>query len=261
MKELVLPGGVSRYRIRESGEYLLRVREDSEAIVRYAGERDLQVRWKIEAERGTSASVLFINDLEGDLDAQLDAGVQEGASFRLGYLEVSDGSARCRARIRLQGEGAYSDFHTATLCHEPLDYDIETVHEAESTSGYMENYGLVMNDSEWRIVCAGRIRKGMAKSVSRQATRVLTFAQPRQVKILPILYIDENDVEASHATSLGQPDEQMLYYMESRGLGKKEAVKLLTIGYIMPIARIFRDGSLQKKTAEEITKKVTLWNA
>ena len=35
---------------------------------------------------------------------------------------------------------------------------------------------------------------------------------------VPVLCIDEHDVKASHAMTLGQPDEEQLYYLQTRGI-------------------------------------------
>ena len=68
--------------------------------------------------------------------------------------------------------------------------------------------------------------------------------------------IDENDVEASHATTIGQMDENQMYYLQSRGLSEDEAIRLVTIGYLLPIARISDDPKLQEALAQEIETKV-----
>ena len=56
-----------------------------------------------------------------------------------------------------------------------------------------------------------RIVKGAHASESHQTTRVLTLSDHHNSEVVPVLYIDENDVKASHATTLGQPDENQLY--------------------------------------------------
>ena len=54
-------------------------------------------------------------------------------------------------------------------------------------------------------------------------------------EVVPILYIDENDVKASHAMTLGQPDADQLYYLQTRGLNLEQALGLMSIGYFLPV--------------------------
>jgi Fe-S cluster assembly protein SufD len=57
---------------------------------------------------------------------------------------------------------------------------------------------------------------------------------------------------------LGQPDENQLYYMQSRGMNRTQAIQLLTIGYLLPIATIIDDETVREEIREEIEKKVQL---
>ena len=76
-----------------------------------------------------------------------------------------------------------------------------------------------------------------------------------------MLLIDENDVEASHATSLGQPDENQLYYMQSRGLSRQSAMELITLGYLLPIASKIQNEKLRDILEKQIELKVKeLWS-
>ena len=47
-----------------------------------------------------------------------------------------------------------------------------------------------------------------------------------------------------------------MYYLQSRGLSEDEAIRLVTIGYLLPIARISDDPKLQEALAQEIETKV-----
>ena len=48
----------------------------------------------------------------------------------------------------------------------------------------------------------------------------------------PILLIDENDVTAGHAASIGQVDPEDMYYLMSRGLDKATAERLVVRGFL-----------------------------
>ena len=72
------------------------------------------------------------------------------------------------------------------------------------------------------------------------------------------LLIDENDVQASHATTMGQIDENQLYYLQTRGLTKTQALGLITIGYLLPIASSLDDETLQEELSAKVEKKVGL---
>ena len=64
------------------------------------------------------------------------------------------------------------------------------------------------------------------------------------------MLIDENDVEASHATSVGSVDENQLFYMQTRGLTKKEVLSLIAVGYLSFITDVIDDEDLKNEFVE-----------
>jgi Fe-S cluster assembly protein SufD len=51
----------------------------------------------------------------------------------------------------------------------------------------------------------------------------------------PILLIDEDDVKAGHAASVGQVNPEQIYYLMSRGIAKKDAERLIIYGFLAPV--------------------------
>ena len=77
--------------------------------------------------------------------------------------------------------------------------------------------------------------------------------------VIPLLLIDENDVKASHALTIGQPDADQLYYLQSRGLSTKQAVGLLSVGYFLPVIDLVEDEELKDSLRQEMESKVGLY--
>jgi Fe-S cluster assembly protein SufD len=74
--------------------------------------------------------------------------------------------------------------------------------------------------------------------------------------VLPKLFIDNNDVQAGHAQSIGQVDAEQLYYLQTRGLNRDEATKLIVYGYLYPVAEVIADEKLRELFLDEIREKV-----
>ncbi|MGL5915281.1 MAG: SufD family Fe-S cluster assembly protein, partial [Culicoidibacterales bacterium] len=72
----------------------------------------------------------------------------------------------------------------------------------------------------------------------------------------PILLIDEHDVTAGHAASVGRIDAETLYYLQSRGLTNQEANALVTLGFLMPLLESITDQTLREKLLQVIETKV-----
>ncbi|WP_186786751.1 SufD family Fe-S cluster assembly protein, partial [Oenococcus oeni] len=81
----------------------------------------------------------------------------------------------------------------------------------------------------------------------------------------PILLIDENDVEAGHAASIGRVSPEQLYYLMSRGLTVDRARQLLVKGFFddlldrLPIdnLRVELDQALERRLLTNVQKSVS----
>ena len=78
----------------------------------------------------------------------------------------------------------------------------------------------------------GHIIKGAKGADAQQESRVLMLSDQARSDANPILLIDENDVTAGHAASIGQVDPEDMYYLMSRGLDKATAERLVVRGFL-----------------------------
>ncbi|MBR5289402.1 MAG: SufD family Fe-S cluster assembly protein, partial [Erysipelotrichaceae bacterium] len=154
------------------------------------------------------------------------------------------------------GRGAQCDMNSAVLSKGEKQLVTAIVHENLETKSYMNHSAVLLEGGKLHLDATGKIIKGAKGSKSHQKSRALTFDQPKYATVLPQLLIDENDVEASHATTVGQIDENQMYYLQSRGLTKNEATQLITLGALLPIAEVLSDALLKAQMKEKIEAKV-----
>ena len=81
----------------------------------------------------------------------------------------------------------------------------------------------VMRDSATAIINGiTKIEKGATKANGQQTERVLMLSPKARGDANPILLIDEDDVKAGHAASVGQVNEEQVYYLMSRGISRED---------------------------------------
>ena len=258
MKTIVVVDNEKKITIEESDEFLLEVGLDSQVIVEYLGEQNIEVKLNVKINDNVNSTIVYLNHCNADIDCVEEYHVGENANLVLAYSEFNLNKVKHRTVVHLEKEGATAKVQSATVCGAEMVYDIHCIHEAPYTEALMKNYGIVLRNAKCEMMVTGNILKGMYQSKSHQTSRLLTFDEKPNVVCLPVLKIDENDVEASHALSLGKPDENQLYYMLSRGLSKKEAIKLIAIGYLMPIIDVIEDENVKVQLEKEIEQKVLL---
>lgn len=259
-----------------------------ELIIKHAGYQDIQVPndtsiLNIVVDKGVNASLMMTyNELDAPLPMSikvmeegsltllmkkaiphpltltLHAMVHKDANVTLAFLDMERGETQVQASVQLCEQGAQALIQSACVVFDKKVFDIECIHMQPHTKGIMKHYAVVGDAGVYRMQACGKIVKGAYQSASHQTTRVLTMSEEHNSEVIPLLLIDENDVAASHATTLGQPDENQLYYLQTRGLTRAQALGLLSVGYIMPISELFEDEEVNKQLKNEIEMKVGL---
>ena len=73
---------------------------------------------------------------------------------------------------------------------------------------------------------------------------------------LPMLLCTEDNVEGNHSTASGKIDNNQLFYIMSRGLSYKEAVKLIVKANFNKIIERITDEELKNEVLNEIDNKL-----
>lgn len=62
--------------------------------------------------------------------------------------------------------------------------------------------------------------------------KVLLVGETARATVMPELEIESNEVRASHAASIGRVDEEQIFYLQSRGMNREEAVRLIIKAFL-----------------------------
>ena len=122
-------------------------------------------------------------------------------------------------------------------------------HLATHTTSRINMRGVLFGQSKVNFTSVGQIYHGAYGSDSQQEGRLMTVGKSAQGTVNPLLIIDENDVNAGHAASVGQYDPEELYYLLSRGITEQQARKILVYDFIAPVLHELTDDLQQKVIA------------
>ena len=64
----------------------------------------------------------------------------------------------------------------------------------------------------------------------------LLLSKDAKAEAIPSLEIDENEVKAGHASTVGPVDDEMMFYLQSRGITQEEAKRMIVQGYLQGIS-------------------------
>ncbi len=72
----------------------------------------------------------------------------------------------------------------------------------------------------------------------------------------PLLLCGEDDVEGAHAVSTGKIDEDILFYLMTRGLSEVEAKKVVVEASFAPVFEKIEDGALREQIASYVKERL-----
>lgn len=138
----------------------------------------------------------------------------------------------------LVGKGASLKILGIVLGNEYEEFALNTniYHKAPKTRSRVHIRGVLYDHAVFNNEGLIHIKKGAKQADGFFTAKVLLFDDAKG-RSIPSLEIDENEVKAGHAATTGQVDENILFYLQSRGLDRKEAEKLIVSGFFEPIIR------------------------
>lgn len=133
--------------------------------------------------------------------------------------------------INLKEKNACVNMMIRSISTNEENYNIVVNHLANNTKSNIEARSVNMNDGKIHFHIESKVPKEIKNCDVNQDTKIYTFNQ-NKCTIDPILLIENNDVIANHAAFIGRFDEEILFYLMSRGISKKESIHLLVKGFL-----------------------------
>ena len=157
----------------------------------------------------------------------------------INWIEGNIGSRLTKSSVEteLNGEGSETKTVGAFFGHGDQHFDIaaRVWHKTAHTNADLVTRG-VLDDSA-RSVYEGvqDVGRDAWDTNSYQRENTLMLSDESEADASPKLIINNHDTEASHSATVGQIDEEDLFYMTSRGLDEESARNTLVEGFFVPV--------------------------
>lgn len=137
-------------------------------------------------------------------------------------------------------------------------FPLETisVHKNRNTRAYYTIKSALFDESEVDYVGNLKIEKNSHSTDCYLAHHTLMLSKNAKTNSIPCLEIETDDVKAGHAATIGNIDEELTFYLESRGLDKKSAKILLIKNFLESELKHIPDEKSQKSLIEKIEKSL-----
>ncbi|WP_163536551.1 Fe-S cluster assembly protein SufD [Gracilibacillus sp. YIM 98692] len=188
---------------------------------------------------------------------------RRGVAYRDAKIEwnlgqMNDGNTVSENITHLIGDNSYSYAKTVAVGRgdQSQNYTAKISHYGKQSEGYILQHGVMKDSASSIFNGVGKIEHGATKSNAEQESRVLMLSKNARGDANPILLIDEDDVTAGHAASVGRVDPVQLYYLMSRGISQKEAERLIIHGFLAPVVNEIPIKAVRDQLTEVIERKV-----
>jgi Fe-S cluster assembly protein SufD len=161
--------------------------------------------------------------------------IQQARGSRLRYsgFDLGGGLVRHELKTVLGGSGAHAAFLGAFVLDgsRHVDNHISVDHASPACSSEQFFRGVLGGRSRGVFNGKALIRSGADESSVRQSNANLLLSPLAQIDTKPELEIYADEVVASHGATVGQLDEDAVFYLRSRGLPEADARRLLVSAF------------------------------
>ncbi|MCC3381627.1 Fe-S cluster assembly protein SufD [Paenibacillus farraposensis] len=172
--------------------------------------------------------------------------------------EMNNGNTASNTMSVLKGNGSNSDAKVIAVGSgsQKLNYTTQAQHFGKNSASQMITRAVMREEASSIINGITKIEKGATKADGQQTERVLMLSPKARGDANPILLIDEDDVTAGHAASVGQVNREQVYYLMSRGISRAEAERLIIYGFLAPVVSEIPLEGLQQQLQSLVERKL-----
>ncbi len=182
------------------------------------------------------------------------ASVDQQANITSAVAAFGGAYARTRADIKMVGRGANGDLLSAYFGDgsQMLDFRTFQEHIAPDTTSRLLFKGAVTGSAQSVYSGLITVADSAPGTNAFQTNRNLKLSDDAWAYSVPNLEIDQNDVACSHASTVGEIDEDQRYYLESRGVPTNIAEQLLVSGFFAEAIELFPIDAVKVEMQEII---------
>jgi Fe-S cluster assembly protein SufD len=188
----------------------------------------------------------------------LAATVARNASYELHSMALGAASARSTSLIRLAGEGAHACVYAAAIAErqQVLDGFVRVEHAAPRTTTAEVFRGIAGGRSRVAFNGAVVVEAHARGADSRQSLRGLITGPEAEIDARPQLEIHTDDVRCSHGATAGTLDENMLFYLLSRGIDRAIAQGLLEWAFLEDVMARISVAQLRREVESAVAGRL-----
>ena len=216
----------------------------------------------VEAVVGENANVQY-GALQNLSEETYNFSVKRGHTDTYGTLNWIEGNLGSRltktnVETRLLGDSSESQIVGAFFGHEDQHFDLASRvwHEEENTTADLVTRGVLQDSARSVYEGVQDVGRDAWNTSSYQRENTLMLSDESEADASPKLIINNHDTEASHSATVGQVDEEDLFYMTSRSISTEAAKNMLVEGFFVPVLEEVAVDELREDLEEQVAVRL-----
>jgi Fe-S cluster assembly scaffold protein SufB len=139
---------------------------------------------------------------------------------------------------------------------EHLDVFAVDLHETGPSGGDVHWRGAATGESRASFEGLIQIDPGAQQTHTYLQIHSMMLSPKARIDAIPSVLVSADDVSASHGGTVGELDEAAIFYMQSRGLDRPAAVRVIVEGFFEPLVAELGDEALEELVRGRIAAKL-----
>lgn len=167
----------------------------------------------------------------------LDVELEKDASYKNCNIALKGRWSREQIHLKLNQPGAHGQLDAAYIAagDQYVDFHTRIEHCAPYTRSSQLCKGVLGDKARAVFDGAIKIVQDAQQVAADQLNKTLLLSSEAEIDTKPQMEIDADDVKCSHGATVGQLDEEQVFYLVSRGITPKDAKRMLAEGFISEV--------------------------
>jgi Fe-S cluster assembly protein SufD len=180
------------------------------------------------------------------------------SSLKSNHITLNGGTIRNYTHTTLDGEGASAEIYGVYLMDKTQHVDNQVFVDHAKPNCYSNELFKGILDDEATAVFNGHVlvRKDAQKTNAFQNNKNILMSDTARVNAKPFLEIYADDVKCSHGATVGQLDQEAMFYLRSRGICEANARLLLLYAFAGEVVNKISIEALKDRVDDMIRKRL-----
>jgi Fe-S cluster assembly scaffold protein SufB len=200
------------------------------------GQRYYGSTTRVQADDASRVAYLSVHAPDEKVIASYSRSAIVGPNSQMAWISAAYGGFRTRTRNYSDVVGNGGDLSDLQSFYgdnqQAYDSYVQITHIGTDTHGQSITRGVYKDESRGVSRGLARMEKEARKTISYLSEHAMLLSKGARSDTIPVLEILCRDVKATHSSSVAPVDPERIFYLESRGIPRQEAIRMISEGFL-----------------------------